>query len=121
MAYGSVDGRSVCGNGFRAAVADWAQKLHLWRELQRQSTLCCRRLRLLLYHTIHRILYDAPGRGRACQEIALPAKEKRRKRSRNPFWGTSLTSYWRILLFSECASSIPILKSLRLRKNKGRR
>src|SRR5205807_749002 len=59
------------------------------------------------------------GRGRACQEIALPAKEKRRKRSRNPFWETSLTSYWRILLFSECASSIPILKSLRLRKNKG--
>jgi hypothetical protein len=63
---------SQCGDTFSAAVISEFSDHHLQRHLQHDPTLLYQRVRLLVYHAAHRVLYKEAGRSRACWEIARP-------------------------------------------------
>ena len=67
-------------DGFRTAVADCCPGNYLRGYLQRYSALYFQhfQVRLFLYYTSHRILYDEAGRGRAFKEIATGKARMRR-------------------------------------------
>jgi len=61
---------SQCRDTFSAAVISEFSDHHLQRHLQHDPTLLYQRVRLLVYHAAHRVLYKEAGRSRACWEIA---------------------------------------------------